>query len=149
MGDMFRAILMLVFSLTTFADAQPRVTLPKGVKSVAFGTAHRYYGPGKETCVIVFPLPGAVFERGITELSYAVELEPRTVKRASASVIGDSPQPLRAVACNVFTPVPGGFSQTQLGNTISRADKAALASGRYTLRISVDGQTADVPFSIK
>jgi len=129
--------------------AQPRVTLPKGVKRVAFGTAHRYFGPGKEMCVIVFPLPSAVFDRGTTELSYAVELEPRTVKKASAHVIGDAPQPLRSVACNVFTPVPGGFSQTQIGSTISRTDKAPLAPGQYTLRIVVDGQAADVPFSVK
>ncbi len=118
-------------ALTTFADAQPRVTLPKGVKSVSFGTAHRYFGPGKEMCVIVFPLPGAVFERGITELSYAVELEPRTVKKASAQRDRrHAAAACASVACNVFTPVPGGFSQTQIGNTISRADKAPLASGR-------------------
>lgn len=56
-------------------------TLPKGVTRVSFGTAHRYFGPGKEMCVITSPVPGAVFERGTTELSYAVELEPRTVRR--------------------------------------------------------------------
>lgn len=128
---------------------QETQTLPKGVKSVSFGTAHRYFGPGKEMCVITYPMPGAVFERGITELSYAVELEPRTVTKASAQVIGQTPQPLRAVPCNVFTPMPGGFSQTQIGNTISRTDRAPLASGAYKLRISVDGQTADVPFTIK
>jgi hypothetical protein len=131
------------------AGAQPPVALPRGVKSVAFGTAHRYFGPGKEMCAIVYPLPGAVFERGVTELSYAVELEPLTVRKASASVIGGSPQPLRSVPCNVFMPVRGGFSQTQIGSTISRHDKAPLAPGRYTLRITVDGQTADVPFTIK
>ncbi len=140
---------MFVFALTTLVDAQPRVTLPRGVARVSFGTAHRYFGPGKEMCVIVFPLPGAAFERGTTELSYAVELEPRTVKKASAQVVGATPQSLRSVACNVFTPVPGGFSQTQIGNTISRIDKAPLASGQYTLRIVVDGQTADVPFHVK
>ena len=135
--------------MLAFTTAQTQVTLPKGVKSVSFGTAHRYYGPGKEMCVITYPMPSAVFERGITELSYAVELEPQTVKKASAQLMGDTPQPLRSVPCNVFTPVRGGFSQTQIGNTISRIDKAPLASGVYTVRITVDGQTVDVRFSIR
>jgi hypothetical protein len=130
-------------------SAQNRLALPKGVRSVAFGTAHRYFGPGKEMCVITYPVPSAVFARGVTELSYAVELEPQTVTRASAQVIGEAPQPLRAVPCNVFTPIRGGFSQTQIGNTISRTDKAPLAPGGYTLRISVDGHSTDLPFTIK
>jgi hypothetical protein len=146
---MIRAILILVLGLTTIGEAQTRVTLPKGVKSVAFGTAHRYFGPGKEACVIVYPLPSAAFDRGTTELTYAVELEPLTVKKAFAQLMTDAQQPLTSVPCNVFTPVRGGFSQTQIGNTISRTDKAPLASGRYTLRITVDGQSVDVPFSIK
>jgi hypothetical protein len=124
-------------------------TLPKGVKSVTFGTAHRYFGPGKEMCVIVYPMPGGVFERGVAEISYAVELEPVTVKSAAARVIAPAGQELRAVGCNVFTPVKGGFSQTQIGNTLSRVDKGPLRAGQYTLRITVDGQVADVPFSIK
>ena len=143
------AILIFVLALTTVGETQTRVTLPKGVKSVSFGTAHRYIGPGKEACVIVYPLPNAVFDRGITELTYAVELEPMTVKKASAQLVTNTEQPLMSVPCNVFTPVRGGFSQTQIGNTISRQDQAPLASGRYTLRINVDGQTVDVPFSIK
>ena len=142
-------MLIVLLALATIGQGQTRVTLPKGVKSVAFGTAHRYFGPGKESCVIVYPLPSAVFDRGVTELTYAVELEPMTVKKAAAQLMTDSQQPLTSVPCNVFTPVRGGFSQTQIGNTISRTDKAPLASGRYTLRITVDGQTADVPFSIK
>ncbi len=141
--------LLLAIAAVASVGSQPQVTLPRGVKSVAFGTAHRYYGPGKEMCVITFPMPSAIFEHGITELSYAVELEPRTVKKASASIVGELPQPLRSVPCNVFLPVRGGFSQTQIGSTISRADKAPLARGRYTLRIAVDGQTADIPFTIK
>ena len=146
---MLRVFLVIVLALTPLAGAQTGVSLPRGVKSVAFGTAHRYFGPGKEMCVIVYPLPSAMFERGVTELTYAVELEPRTVKQASAQVVGDSPQQLRSTPCNVFTPVPGGFSQTQIGNTISRSDKKPLAPGQYKLHIVVDGQTADVPFSIK
>ena len=146
---MLRVFLVIVLALTPLAGAQTGVSLPRGVKSVAFGTAHRYFGPGKEMCVIVYPLPSAIFARGVTELTYAVELEPRTVKQASAQVIGDSPQPLRSTPCNVFTPVPGGFSQTQIGNTISRSDKMPLAPGQYKLHIVVDGQTADVPFTIK
>jgi len=146
---MMRSIPVLLVALMATGHAQPRVTLPKGVTHVSFGTAHRYFGPGKESCVVVYPLPGAVFEWGITELTYAVELEAKIVKQASATVMGASAQPLRSVPCNVFTPIPGGFSQTQIGSTISRADKGPLSSGQYTLRIVVDGQTADVPFTIK
>jgi hypothetical protein len=141
--------LVLLLAPACIAGAQPKVTLPKGVVRVSFGTAHRYFGPGKEMCVVVYPSPTAVFKRGITELTYAVELEPKAVKQASAHVVGDAPQPLRSVPCNVFTPVPGGFSQTQIGSTIFRIDKGPLAPGQYTLRITVDGQSADVPFSIK
>jgi hypothetical protein len=140
---------LVALCLSAAVSGQTRVTLPKGVRSVAFGTAHRYFGPGKEMCSITYPLPGAVFAAGIAELSYAVELEPVTVKQASVQVIGDTAQPLRSVPCNVWTPVRGGFSQTQIGNTISRIDKAPLASGQYKLRITVDGQTVEVPFSIK
>jgi hypothetical protein len=138
------------------------VTLPAGVKSVSFGQAQRYAGIGKEMCAIVKPLPSpAVFERGVTEISYAVELEPKVVKSASARVVAPAgprgPQrgtragveELRAVGCNAFTPIKGGFSQTQLGSTLSRADKAPLRSGQYTLRITVDGQVAEVVFTIK
>jgi hypothetical protein len=100
-------------------------------------------------CAIVYPLPNpAVFERGVTEISYAVELEPRTVTRASAQVVGETPQQLRAVGCNAFVPVRGGFSQTQIGSTVSRIDKKPLTPGTYTLRVTVDGQTADVPFRV-
>lgn len=141
---------MIVAALTSATgDAQTPSTLPRGVKRVLFGTAHRYYGPGKEMCVIVYPLPSAVFERGTTELSFAVELEAQTVKKASAQVTGSTPQTLRSVPCNVFTPIRGGFSQTQIGSTISRIDNAPLASGEYRVRIVVDGATAEVPFSIK
>jgi hypothetical protein len=126
------------------------VSLPAGVKSVSFGQAQRYSGAGKELCAIVKPLPGpAVFERGVTEVSYAVELEPRIVKSASARVVAPAGQELRATGCNAYTPIKGGFSQTQLGSSISRVDKAPLRSGQYTLRISVDGQVAEVPFTIK
>ena len=126
------------------------VTLPSGVKSVSFGQAQRYQGPGKEMCAIVQPLPHpAAFERGVTEISYAVELAPQVVKSASARVIAPAGQELHAVGCNVFTPVKGGFSQTQVGNTLTRIDKAPLLPGRYTLRITVDGQTAEVPFTIR
>jgi hypothetical protein len=140
---------VLFFGPADVSAAQNRLALPKGVMSVAFGTAHRYFGPGKEMCVITYPVPTAVFARGVTELSYAVELEPQTVTKASAQVIGEAPQPLRTVPCNVFTPIRGGFSQTQIGSTISRTDKAPLAPGTYKLRISVDGYSTDVTFTIK
>ena len=144
MGEILIAVVLAASS------QQPRVTLPAGVKSVAFGQAQRYAGAGKEMCAIVKPLPSpAVFERGVTEISYAVELEPQVVKSASARVIAPAGQELRAAGCNAFTPIKGGFSQTQLGSTLSRADKAPLRSGQYTLRVTVDGQVAEVAFTIK
>jgi hypothetical protein len=129
---MFAALLML---LGISASSQtPLVSLPAGVKSVSFGQAQRY---------------GGVFDRGVTEISYTVELEPRVVKSASARVVAPAGQELRTDACNAFTPIKGGFSQTQLGSSISRVDKAPLRPGRYTLRVTVDGQAAEVPFTIK
>lgn len=141
----------LVISLSRAASSQQApVALPAGVKAVWFGQAERYKGDGKEMCTIVKPLPRPfAFDRGVTAVSYAVELEAQTVKSAAARVIAPAGQELRSAACNMFTPVKGGFSQTQLGSTLSRADKAPLVSGRYTLRITVDGQTVEVPFTIK
>ena len=125
------------------------VSLPTGVKSVSFGQAQRNDGAGKQLCAIVQPLPRpAVFERGVREISYAVELEPRIVKSASARVVAPAGQELQAAACNAFTPIKGGFSQTQLGSSLSRVDKAPLRAGQYTLRITVDGQVAEIPFTI-
>ncbi|MEO5741667.1 MAG: hypothetical protein ABIS29_13840 [Vicinamibacterales bacterium] len=126
-----------------------RVNLPAGVKNVAFGQAQRYGESGKELCAIVKPLPAPAVFRGVTEISYALELEPRTVTSASARVVAPAGQELRAVACNAFTPIKGGFSQTQLGSTIARTDKAPLLSGQYVLRITVDGQTVEIPFAIE
>ena len=141
--------IFLMLGVTTRAQNTP-VTLPAGVKSVSFGQAQRYDASGKEFCAIVKPLPApAVFDRGVTEISYAVELAPLTVKSASARVVAPAGQELRAAGCNAFTPVKGGFSQTQLGSTLSRVDKAPLRSGQYTLRMTVDGQTAEVAFTIK
>ena len=141
----------LVVSLSSAAQSQNApVTLPAGVKAVWLGQAQRYKGAGKEMCTIVKPLPRPfAFENGVTDITYAVELEPQTVKSASARVIAPAGQELRAVACNMFTPIKNGFSQTQLGSTLSRADKAPLVAGRYTLRITVDGQTVEIPFTIK
>ena len=144
------AFFLVAVASAAIAGAQTSPTLPKGVRSVTFGTAQRYSGAGKEMCAILKPLAEpATFEPGVTEISYAVELEARTVTKAAAQVIGSAPQPLRAVPCNVFTPIPGGFSQTQLGHTISRTDNAPLTPGPYTLRVTVDGQTVDVPFTIR
>jgi hypothetical protein len=132
--------------------AQSRVTLPNGVTGVSFGKAQRYKDvSGKEMCSIAQPLADPpAFERGVTEISYGVHLQPRSVKSASARVVAPAPQEgLQGAPCNVFTLVKGGFSQTQLGSTLSRLDKGPLQPGRYLLRIAVDGQTADVPFAIK
>jgi hypothetical protein len=145
---MVSASLLLVLALAA-PPQQAGSRLPAGVKGVSFGQAQRYNGPGKEMCAIIRQLPRpAVFDRGVTEITYAVELEPRVVTSASARVIAPAGQELRAVPCNVFMPIKGGFSQTQLGNTLSRVDKAPLQSGQYSLRITVDGQTAEIPFEI-
>jgi hypothetical protein len=143
------AILVIALGMAASSQNAP-VTLPVGVKAVSFGQAQRYQGAGKEMCAIVHPVPSpAAFEHGVMEISYAVALEAGTVKSASARVVAPAGQELRAVPCNIFTPIKGGFSQTQLGSSISRIDKAPLRSGQYTLRITVDGQTASVPFTIK
>jgi hypothetical protein len=143
------AAFLIILGVAT-PSQQAGVRLPAGVKSVSFGQAQRYSAAGKEMCAIVRPLPSPVaFERGVTEISYVVELEPVVVKSASARVVAPAGQELSAAGCNVFMPIKGGFSQTQLGNTLSRVDKKPLVSGQYTLRVTVDGQTAEVPFSIK
>ena len=127
------------------------VTLPPGVTAVSFGRGERFKdAAGKEMCSIAKPLPEpAAFERGVTEISYGVALTPHVVKSASARVIAPGGQDLRVASCNIFTPVKGGFSQTQLGSTISRADKRPLVPGAYRLRITIDGHTAEIPFSVK
>ena len=125
------------------------IRLPAGVKTVSFGQAQRYQGAGKEMCAIVHPLASPpVFETGVKEISYAIELEPRVVKSASARVVAPPRQELRAAGCNIFTPIKGGFSQTQVGSTLSRTDNAPLLPGPYALRITVDGQTAEIPFAV-
>lgn len=141
---------MVVIALTSAVWQQaPSANLPTGVKSVSFGQAQRYQGAGKEMCAIVRPLTKPpVFNRGVTEISYAVELEPRAVKSAAARVVAPAGQELRAAGCNIFTPIRGGFSQTQIGSTLSRTDNAPLLPGRYMLRVTVDGQTAEIPFEI-
>lgn len=119
---------------------------------MSFGTAQRYKdASGKEMCSIGQPLADPpAFERGVREISYGVHLQPRAVKSASTQVVAPAPQgELQRVPCNTVTLVKGGFSQTQLGSTLSRLDKAPLLSGKYLLRLTIDGQTADVPFTIK
>ena len=132
--------------------AQVRATLPAGVSGVSFGTAQRYKdASGKEMCAIVQPLPEPVaFPRGVTEISYGVHLQPLAVKSASAQIVAPGSQaPLQRTSCDAFTLVKGGFSQTQLGSTISRGDKSPLRSGKYILRLTVDGQSADLPFIVE
>jgi hypothetical protein len=127
-----------------------KVTLPAGVTGVSFGKAQRYKdAAGKEMCAIAEPRATNSFDRGVTEISYGVALQPRAVKSAAARVTAPAGQELHSTPCNIFTPVKGGFSQTQLGSTISRLDKRPLVSGEYRLRVTVDGQVADVPFSIR
>ena len=146
--------LVLVSSViaSCVVGAQGTLTLPPGVTGVHFGKAQRYKdASGKEMCAIVDPLADPpVFERGVTEISYGVQLEPRAVKSAATQVVAPAGQgELHRAPCHVFTLIKGGFSQTQLGSTIARLDKAPLIPGRYTLRVSIDGQTVDVPFAIK
>jgi hypothetical protein len=143
--------LMAVVLLLACPDVRADQTLPPGVGRVTFGVAERSKNSaGTETCRIPKPLgTPAAFERGITEITFAVELAPRIVKSAATEVKGPPDQGrLRAVSCNGFTIFAGGFSQTQLGNTVSRVDGKPLKSGSYTLRITVDGQMADVPFTV-
>lgn len=148
-GKVLMVLLLLGGPPTPAAQQQK---LPPGVARVLFGTAERTKNSaGTETCRIVKPLADLpAFERGVTEITYTVELEPRSVKSAATQVAAPPDQgELRRVPCNAFTIFAGGYSQTQLGNTISRADKAPLKAGAYKLRITVDGQTAEVPFTIK
>ena len=146
---------LLAFALLVVlpaAQTPSRIALPTGVVSVSFGTAQHYKdASGKEMCGIVKPLSDPpVFERGVTEISYGVELQPRVVKSASTQVIAPAEQGyLQRTPCNQFALVQGGFSQTLLGSTLSRLDKKPLQSGSYTLRITVDGQTADIPFTVR
>jgi hypothetical protein len=147
-GKLAVALAMLLAGSPMFAQR----ALPAGVVRVSFGVADRATNSaGTETCRIPRPLSmPATFERGVTEITYAVELEPKVVKSATAQLTAPSGQgTLSAIACNVFTLVPGGFSQTQLGNTVSRDDKKPLASGSYKVRITVDGQNVEVPFTVK
>ena len=126
--------------------------LPAGVKRVVFGVAHRAKSPsGGESCTIAEPLADPpVFDRAPREITYIVELEAGTVKSASTEVVAPSGQGDTAgVNCNAYSVVAGGFSHTQLGNTISRTDKQPLSSGQYRVRIVVNGETAEVPFSIR
>jgi hypothetical protein len=146
------ALCVCIGAAPTSAGAQSRGTLPSGIAGVSFGIAQRYKdASGKEMCSIVHPLADPpVFERGVMEISYGVHLQPRAVKSASTQVVAPAPQgELQRAPCHAFTLVKGGFSQTQLGSTLSRLDKAPLRSGRYVLRITIDSQTADVPFTIK
>lgn len=147
-GKLAMALVVLLAGSPMFAQN----ALPAGVGRVSFGVAHRVTNSaGTETCRIPEPLPApATFERGVAAITYAVELAPRVVKTAAAEMTAPPGQgTLTATPCNVFTLVPGGFSQTQLGNTVSRADKKPLASGSYKVRITVDGQTAEIPFTVR
>jgi len=148
---------MLYIALALFVglpakQAPNRIALPSGVVGVSFGTAQRYKDTGgKDMCGIAQPLADPpVFGRDVLELSYGVQLEPGAVKSASTQVIAPAEQGyLQRTPCNSFAPVKGGFSQTLLGSTIARLDKKPMQSGAYILRITVDGQTADVPFTIR
>ena len=152
---MNRALLLCSFvSLGHAALSSQNVSTPPwpaGVTSVTFGPAQRYNdATGKEMCAIVKPVVDPpVFERGTREITYAIGLQPRTVTRASARVVAPAGQELRTTPCNIFTLVARGFSQTQLGSTIARADNMPLVSGRYVLRITIDGHTTEVAFTIK
>jgi hypothetical protein len=139
------------FVTSDASTAQVQVPLPVGVAGVSFGKAQRYKDvTGKEMCAIVEPVADPPsFNRGVTEISYGVALQPRAVKSAATTVIAPAGQQLHSVPCNIFMLVTGGFSQTQLGSTIMRVDKQPLVAGTYQLRITVDGQTAEIPFSVK
>lgn len=124
-------------------------TVP-GVSGVSFGQAQRYKDTsGKEMCSIVHVLPDPpVFPRGTTAVSYGVHLQPRAVKQASAQVVVPAGQELRRQPCSAFTPIERGFSQTLLGSTLSRVDGKPLVPGKYTLRVTADGRSAEFTFEI-
>ena len=106
------------------------ISLPAGVKSVSFGQAQRYGGAGKELCAIVQPLPSpAVFERGVTEISYAVELEPRIVKSASARVVAPAGQELRADRLQRVYADQGGLQPDAVGEQHLARRQGAAAVG--------------------
>ena len=150
MGEKMWLHLFVVLAIPAISQAPVR--LPAGVTAVSFGTAQRYKdATGKEMCGIARSLPDPpTFDRGVTEISYGVGLQPGAVKSASTQVIAPGEQGyLQRTPCNAFAPVKGGFSQTLLGSTIGRLDKQPMQSGAYILRVTVDGQTADVPFTIK
>ena len=145
-------MLVMVALLLTGVIVAAQSALPPGVTSITFGEAVRTKdSTGLETCRVAKPVEPPVFRKGTTQITYAVELEPLTVKSASAQLITMPPQQSSLVgpACNIFSLVRGGFSQTQIGNTISRADNAPLAAGVYTLRVTVDGRTTEVSFTVK
>jgi hypothetical protein len=149
---MWFPIFVVVLALQATSQSPVRMTLPAGVTAVSFGTAQRYKdAAGKEMCAIARPLTDPpVFDRDVTEISYGVGLQPGAVQSASTQVIAPAEQGyLQRTPCNAFAPVKGGFSQTLLGSTIQRLDKKPMQSGSYILRITVDGQTADVPFTIR
>ena len=141
--------LMLAIAVSSGRDMSGQIRLP-GVAGVSFGRAERYKDTaGKEMCAIVEPVRLPAVFRGVTEVSYGVHLHPKTVKTASTQVIApDGQGTLAREPCNAFTLVPGGFSQTLLGSTISRSDKKPLLPGTYTLRITVDGASQDMTFEI-
>jgi hypothetical protein len=144
------AIVALLLCAASFAQSQAH--LPKGVVGVTFGEAGRTKDAvGNEVCGIAARLPDPpAFRAGVKEISYAVALEPRAVKSAVTEVVAPGGQgQLIAKPCNAFTIVRGGFSQTQLGSTLSRLDNAPLKSGSYQLRLIVDGQVSEVTFMIK
>src|SRR5262245_30470773 len=114
---------LTVLLAVALASQKPApVALPPGVQGVYFGKAERYKdSSGKEMCAIPKPIGNPpVFARGVTEISYGVQLQPRVVKSAASQVVSPAGQELRGESCNIFMLVTGGFSQTQLGNTIRR-----------------------------
>ncbi len=132
------------------ASALGQPALPAGAVRVSFGTAVRTRNAaGTESCRITKPLsPPVIFDRP-TEITYTVELEPKGAKSARAQLIAPAAQALTAVPCNVFTLVMRGFSQTQVGNTVSRADGKPFSPGVYRVHVTIDGQSTDVAFTIK
>ena len=142
------AVALVAIVLVASAFGQP--ALPAGAVRVSFGTAVRTRNAaGTESCRITKPLSSPVIFDRPTEITYTVELEPKGVKSAQAQLVAPAAQALAAVPCNVFTLVTGGFSQTQVGNTVSRADRKPFLPGVYSVHLTIDGRSADVAFTIK
>jgi len=128
------------------------VTLPAGIKKVAFGHAEDTKTPtGGASCAIPKPLSDPIeFDAGTIAISFTIEVDPQIVRGLNASVEGDlGSSNVRSENCNAYAICSGRICQTQYGSTVTRSDGKALRTGQYKLSIEVGDQTFSLPFAIK